>query len=249
MRRVKTVVGLSALLTAATAAGPATAYTVDVYFDPGVTQMSPGIIRFPVFGGQMDEMDVTAHFVGGSAQTVSWADTGANAGGATGTGWSLAVGGHTYFPGGAWTLTTTTAALAGLTLDGRPGETGFDVFWGSIGYDEGTPGTSLGRTFTVTSAPADLDVVAIYSDEVALEGSEPVGDLFRTIEIRFANVGGLATGESLIFRADTDNLTYGPLPPPMPPPLPPPPEVPEPATLFLVVLPAAVMIAYRRRRV
>ena len=189
----------------------------------------------------MAGMEVTAEFVGGGSETVSWAATGPNAGAATGSGWSLVVTGHTYFPGGSWTLSTTSAALSRLTLDGKPGDTAFDIFWGSTGDDEGTLGSYLGRTFTVTSTPGGVDILATYVDEVALVGEEPVGDLYRSLDIRFINPEGLGTGETLIFRADTDNVVYAP------PPAPPNP-VPEPATLLLLGAGAAATALGLRRR-
>ena len=225
MGRKERAFGLAAMLLVSAAASPLYALTVDVQFDPGTTQQTPGVYAYNVYGDMMDGMQITAYFVAGGSETVSWGTTGAGAGGAFGTGWSLTQGGHSYFKPGQWVLETTSASLARMAIDAGFGATGFDIFWGLSGDEDGTPGSEQGRTFTVTSGPSALDIRATYRDQVAVIGELPVGDLFRTLDIEFLNVGGLGSASLFVYRADTDNMEFLP-----PTPL----LVPEPATVLLI---------------
>jgi hypothetical protein len=131
--------------------------------------------------------------------------------------------------------------------------------------NKGTPGSENGRLFEVPlnanqngwptgrepydidhplEPPLDpLDVTATYHDLVALSGQEPVGDLYRRLELQFTSTGlpGLRSGESLSYYTDTDSILQpGDITP-----------VPEPTTLIVWSLLGASGAAvgwWRRRR-
>ncbi len=186
-----------------------------------------------ITGADMAGMNVTAFYNGGS-QSAIWGMTSANAGvpegegfagAASGTGWSLSQQGYTegnlslINPGqvlGAWTLTNGTGfAITSVQIDALVAGIVFDNLFGS----EGTPGSSTGREFLPESPSAS----AIY----AAPFSAP--DLFGSMTITFAN-GGLASGTSMRFLADTDAV------------------VPEPATLFLFAVGLLGVLLARTRR-
>jgi hypothetical protein len=146
-------------------------------------------------------MQVTAFFTDGSSESVTWVGGFFGSGSATGTGWSLMESGDTDTS--SWFLTNSTRlGLTRLLLDGGPGKTVFDrTFGGMIG----TPGTSIGRDFVVTSGGVGTTILATYEDQVAVIPNPPVGDIFRYLDVVFQNAGGLASGQVLGFGADTDS--------------------------------------------
>ena len=184
-------------LALAPAAGRAAPVTVAS--DPGTTYTTAGLTGFSTFGDMMDGMSVTAHFVGGSSETVAWADVAAGAGGATGTGWSLTEAGDTF--SSSWILTNMTGlGLTRLVLDGAPGRTVFD----RTNPSPGTPGSASGLDFDELVASA-LTITATYRDAVAVGMAAPVGDLYRVLDVEFLTAGGLPTATTFTFEADTDN--------------------------------------------
>jgi hypothetical protein len=76
---------------------------------------------------------------------------------------------------------------------------------------------------------------------VALGAAAPVGDLFRRLNVRFVNSGGLFPGRSIQYYTDTDNLQFaGDLTP-----------VPVPPAVFAgsALLAASGLVSIARRRV
>jgi hypothetical protein len=67
-----------------------------------------------------------------------------------------------------------------------------------------------------------------YFELVALSGHDPVGDIYRYLEIYFDNPGGFAAGDVLTFIADTDTI-------------------PEPSTLLLLGSGLIGVLVLRRR--
>ena len=190
------------------------AYSVTVDYDAGTTQVTTGLTGFSTTGAMIDGMNVTAFFVGGGYETLLWSDTGADSGGVSGSGWSLNEVGDTF--GGIWTLAATDATLSGIYIDAGAGDSLFDVTFDG-GY--GTDGSDRGWTFDVQSGQDDNgSIAATYIDQIALSGSEPVGDLYLDIAFDFGFNGDLT------FIADTDNLLFADDINP---------SVPEPATLIL----------------
>lgn len=193
----------------------------------GTTNVTTALTGFQTYGDMMDGMSVTAYFAGGGSETRSWTDTGSGAGGVTGTGWTLAESGDTY--GGYWTLTAT-SAIASIFIDAGTGDTVFDRTFSPY---PGTSGSANGWDFSIVGVN-NWDITATYRDVVALQGSDPVGDLFRTLTISFGSgsfgpgADTLAVGAAsamLTFVADTDNLSISGDIRPEP--------VPEPTTMLL----------------
>ncbi|MFV1968338.1 MAG: hypothetical protein ACC628_23175 [Pirellulaceae bacterium] len=206
---------------------------VSVFFDSGTTNTTNALTGFSTTGDLMAGMDVTAFFADSSSETVTWASLGAPAGKATGTGWFLSELGNTF--SADWTLSNSTGqSLTRLLIDAGPGDTVFDTFFGG---NFGTPGSGRGKDFTVTSGLGSLDIDATYRDEVALTGFSPVGDLYRYLDIEFTSVGAFASGSSLKYITDTDNILFaGDIAP-----------VPEPLSFCIWGLLAGLGIAIGRR--
>ncbi|MCB1843995.1 MAG: hypothetical protein KDI09_13610 [Halioglobus sp.] len=183
-----------------------------------------------ITGADMVGMSVTAFF-NGSSETAIWAATGADgsvpfgegfSGAAAGTGWALSQQGFTlgnFDPAsgalGVWTATNNTGFdITSLVIDALAGGIVFDQFLDA----EYTPGSDVGRTFLADTNNAGAS--GFYSAPV----SDP--DLFGTLTINFA--GGLASGSSFRFQADTD-------------------AVPVPATGLLVGLGLLALFVSRAR--
>ena len=180
--------------------------TVSVQFVAGTTNTTTTPLSGTnTTGEQMAGMSVSVEFVDGSRQSATWAATGFEAGSASGTGWTVRTVGDTFFS--SWTFENNTGnPVRALRFDGGPGDTLFDTTFGGA---FGTPGSGRGRTFRVSSAPDGLSISATYRDVVGVLGAEPVGDVYRNLEVVFANTDGFASGGQLVFQADTDNIEFG----------------------------------------
>ncbi len=216
-------------------------YDVDVSFDPAGRTQIPGINPYATTGARMDGMAVIADFSDGSSEALLWRDLpGFDSGGVSGDLWSLTQSGDTF--GDIWTLRRNARKpdreLTRIWIDALTGGSVFDT--GSVGelgieydislIDEfGTNGSALGWTFDVQSAPC-VDIEVTYSDMVALSGYDPVGDIYRYLEIEFTNPGGLGAMDTLTFIADTDKV------------------VPEPSTLLLLGSGLIGVFAFLRKR-
>jgi hypothetical protein len=183
-----------------------------VAFDPGTTNVTTALTGFQTFGDMMDGMSVTVTFSDNSTENAIWGDTGPGSGGASGTGWSLSQSGDTF--GGNWVLiNSNNLGITNVAIDAGVGDTVFDTTFNGFGTD----GSANGITFVLQSGGTGLDIVATYSNYVALSGDAPVGDLFRNLNISLATSGGAALvfvnggyiGRDLQFDADTDNLKFG----------------------------------------
>ncbi len=198
MKRILGVLCAFVLLTPAVQA-------VTIYYDDGIEHNTAGLSGYQTYGDDMGGMEVTAYFTGGGSQTVAWAVTGSEAGAAIGTGWSLSESGDTYSNSNVWTLGNTRSRdMTGLYIYAAPGDTVFDIdFSGS-----GSPGSASGKTFkTSGTVPSGLDIDVTYMDLVSIGAAAPVGDLYARLNLDFTNTGGggLASGSSFGFIADTDS--------------------------------------------
>jgi hypothetical protein len=204
MKRLTTLILLA--LTSTTIAA-----SVNVAYDPGTTNVTQELTGVGTYGDMMVGMDITAFMSGGGSELVTWAATGPGAGASIGTGWSLAESGDTF--GGYWTLTNNTGtSITRLLIDAGPGDTVYDISWPpgdpNPGFGYGTDPSARGWTFEVVSGLGDLDILATYRDYVAVGGDPPVGDLFRFLDIEFTNASGFATGSTLQYISDTDNIKF-----------------------------------------
>ncbi|MGH9332617.1 MAG: PEP-CTERM sorting domain-containing protein [Vicinamibacteria bacterium] len=210
--------------------------------DLGTTQNIVGITGFSTLGSDMAGMSVAAFFSDGSAVTATW-EAGPGGSGfasafdaATDLGFSLTLTGDTFTS--PWALLNTSAnsevGLTALFIDGFPGDTVFDRTFNDL---EGTPFSALGADFNTgfTLPFIDFTVTALYSDQVAISGFAPVGDLFRFFTLDLGIPGGLLnTDGEFIYTADTDSIGL-------------PPQVAEPGSLLLLGAGLAGLW-YRRRR-
>ncbi len=193
-----------------------------VIYDPGTTYRTTALTGFMTQGDMMDGMSITAHLNSGATETFSWYDIGTLMGGIYGTGWYLRVYGDSYVYD--WILLAD-VLINSITIDAGAGNAVFDTFFDN---EAGTPGSARGTTFAVTSGLSNDAVTATYRDQVALTGTDPVGDLWKVLDIQFHSpyMGYLR------FRGDTDTIALsGDLVPVDDPDSQ---TVPEPATLFLL---------------
>jgi len=210
-------------------------YADSVIFLDGTTFETTALTGYQTDGDDMAGMAVTAGLADGTMDEAYWATTGADNGKATGTGWSLEENGDTF--GGTWTLRNSfSSALTFLSIWGGTGNTVFD-----ISYTASTAGSENGRTFERTSSN-NFEVVALYSNLVALTGYAPVRDLYLTLSLNLgtglsAPIGTTGAPGTMTFIADTDNLLLsGDIHP-----------TPEPATLLLLGFGLAGLASLRRK--
>jgi hypothetical protein len=194
-------------------AGPALANQVSVNFDAGNTNYITEVEQYTTTGDLMAGMLVTATFENDNSEQVTWEpDTSiTGAGIASGTGWSLAESGDTFLEN--WTLQNTSASpISEIRIDPFPGYTVFDTTFPDQNNNPqfGTTNSEYGWTFdVVNSSPANFDISATYRDAVALDGTAPVGDLYRYLDIVFNNGIYLGEDDYIQFGADTDNVSFG----------------------------------------
>jgi hypothetical protein len=185
--------------------------SVTVAYDPGTTQVIPGVASWDTYGDDMAGMRVTVFGDLGGSSWASWVATGPGSGEAllqwtSDQYWSLELSGDTFLS--EWTFTNRLdEPLNRILIEGVPGDTIFDIDWRA----EGTPGSSTGATFSVISFSGSphIDILANYRDQVSLSGGLPVGDTWSILDIEFSEP---LAGGTLVFVADTDNIAVIPAP-------------------------------------
>lgn len=178
--------------------GSAFAGSVAVNTNPGTLNVTTALTGFATSGDMMAGMTVVFTFDDASVVNGVWATTGVAAGGVSLSA-GLSLVGDTFLD--PWTLTNTSGkGLVSVALDGAPGNTIFDIILDPFLTD----GSARGKPFQVTSGLASYDIVATYSNLIALIGDAPLGDLYRNLFIDFGQMA-FATGDVLQFLADTDN--------------------------------------------
>ncbi|HEY9833272.1 MAG TPA: hypothetical protein V6D26_22150, partial [Stenomitos sp.] len=82
---------------------------------------------YATYGNMMSGMRVTANFLDGSSQTLTWGATGSISGGVFSNTWSLTQSGNTYAPdnsnpeAAAWILSNYGSGITSLVIDAIPG--------------------------------------------------------------------------------------------------------------------------------
>lgn len=222
---------------------PTIAHATTIAYDgSGTVWQTNGIVKVGTYGADMAGMQVTVNFSDGSKETREWSENSDSLFGAWGSSWNLTVNsGSTYYNSRhfePWSLTVNKdASITGFFIDAG---TGNSVFDGTRTYASDPityPSTHNSQTGSPFAYHNMLDptglTLATYSGLVALTGQAPVGDLYRYLSIDF---GGIVSGNTLQFSADTDNITSSLTP------------VPEPATALLFAAGAAGMAAINRRK-
>lgn len=157
---------------------------------------------YATYGNMMSGMRVTANFLDGSSQTLTWGATDSISGGVFGNAWSLTQSGNTYAPdnsnpeAAAWILTNYGAGITSLVIDAIPGNTVFDNVY-EVNTPLHTPGSERGWPLQVVSGlgPSSFN----FSAPIDIS----YGDLFGKLSL-YWNTG--FTG-ILRFFADADSGT------------------------------------------
>lgn len=215
------LLGLGGLL-AVLGFAPGAKAVFTVNYNIGDILIEEELSGYGTHGSDMPGMIVLAEFADNTDDTATWVSLGYPAGEAVGADWSLYESGNTF--NSLWTLTnsTTDKSISRLLIDAWAGDTVFDRTEDLSGDPYGSYGSELGRDFEPINHDA-YDIVATYTNAVKLTDApvDPRGDIFQYLEIVFQNEGGLGSGQSLQFYADTDNIYRGG-------------EIPEPGTALLI---------------
>ncbi|HEY9822190.1 MAG TPA: hypothetical protein V6D35_15675, partial [Candidatus Sericytochromatia bacterium] len=143
---------------------------------------------FTTTGNMMAGMRVTASFVDGFSESVTWQSTGSSSGGAFGSGWSLTESDNSF--DSPWTFSNTNKGITSLVIDAIPGNSVFD----NVAKEEITSGSADGWGFETLAGQSPNS--SIYSDPIDISR----GDLFGKLSL-YWNSGFTGT---MKFRADTD---------------------------------------------
>ncbi len=191
----------------------------------------------------MEGMEVSVTFSDGTVETAVWQSLGSGSGEASGTSWSLQVVNGSTYPNSShfapWSFQSDTAIVS-LTLDAGNGDVVFDAtrtYSSQPSVYPSTPNSRSGWPFEFADDQSEIlfdsTTLATYSNGVALVGTAPVGDLYRTLTIT-PNLPSWTGPMSFTFSADTDTVTPAP--------------VPEPSSLLLIGTGMAGLAALRRGR-
>lgn len=157
---------------------------------------------YATYGNMMSGMRVTANFLDGSSQTLTWGATDSRSGGVFGNAWGLTQSGNTYAPdnsnpeAAAWILSNYGSGITSLVIDAIPGNTVFDNLY-EVDSPLQTPGSERGWPFQVVSGLGPSS----FNYSVPIDSS--YGDLFGKLSLYWS--GGF-TG-ILRFFADADTGT------------------------------------------
>lgn len=159
-------------------------------------------VLFQEDASQMAGMQVTVSFSDTTTQTATWEALSLTLGAASNTGFRLSDQGDTFFT--PWTLVNLheSAAITGFSLDGLPGNTGFDRTLPSFG----TQDSDRGKDFFFESDPISAAMMADvdYSSPIYVGGNPVEGDLYHNLDVAFTMDTSLAPGTRLQFHQDTD---------------------------------------------
>lgn len=169
-----------------------------VYEDNSAQTSIPDVATYMTTGAMMDGLKITATF-GSFSETLTWAATGADSGGVSGSGWSLNLVGDSFYNAWSFNHDGSHGSLTSLVLDGSTNYTLFDRTFNNL---NGTPNSARGHDFEISADSGIYDYLVIYSIAVGVSPNPPVGDLFQKISIDFQP--GYAAN-SFVFMQDTDN--------------------------------------------
>ena len=258
-RLLSFVLGLGATLAVA---APATAANI---FEDNTSPITvEGITGYATTGADMAGMEVTAFFLGGTSETITWTSLGGGMGEAAGTGWTLSAAGDTFGSAGdpnigLWKMhvTSPNVFVDSLLISGvNPQLPERGIVFDRTDPFFGTEGSYRGRDFEVYYTVTidgldpgfdDFDVTYLMPVDSLSDGVGIVGDVFGQLLIDPIRTAGTAPGvfyasNELAFYADTDTIgKYDPGSS-----TPDRPEFPEPASLTLLAIGSCMLV--RRRR-
>lgn len=189
-----TSIAAAAIAGACISAHALTPYPSASVFTSGTDYTTKALTTFATFSANMVGSVVTVRFGDGTQEAISWA-----ASGALGTGWRLDVR-NDSFGDGAWKLSNDgSKSITGLTFDGRPGNTVFDV----VPFIVNSPNSMRGKPLGDVFAANDIGFAqASYRDRLLVDGIW-YEDLYLVMDISLRRP--LMAGD-LIYSADTDNI-------------------------------------------
>jgi len=206
----------AAAVTACFAVAPAHAQVVNYSVDGTVANIAALADPF-LSGADMSGISVRATFSGGTSEIRSWATTGPEAGGVTGTGWSLSLSGLSGNT--SWVFDfgpkSSLGQLEQLVLNSTTVLTVFD----RSAPDPGTPGSDIGWDFSFAGGTCTGCLAnATYGFATSVGSAAAAGDLYQSLTVNF--IKGSGPSDDWRFFQDTDGVA---------------PSVPEPGTYALML--------------